>query len=168
MSLRTDLEAQVAARNLANAEANRLAPIVREACRPFIGKKIRKADGSRTKAFSEAINAALPEWKADGYATPAIWVSTARGLRVYLEVKTCVSTNSTGPGIAHYAEASLAIGTIENGILVSIVGTTETGEPLRTNYTAEGVKAARAAVDEAEQALRDAQSALAPFNRYDR
>lgn len=152
------LAAKIAAQNEANATANRLARELLPVLRPFVGRKIYNADGSRFHQFKKA----LPEFKE---REPQIRIEERYGT-----LRACVKTCHTYPGrraddsFATYAEASAPIGRTEGLSLESVI---EHQAPYREDFSAEEIIAARKKVAEAKHALSLAQNTLYNFGEYD-
>ncbi len=146
------LSAKVAATNAANAEVNRLAPLYRALFAQYIGAKVVKADNS----LLAAIKTKLP--------TPS------PGFQVYsphvgcFVVKVCVPY---GEHSCVYAEPYFYAFTLDRhaGCVCQALG--HEWEPLKADYTVEGVQSLRAEVEKAEEALRELSSGLGPFTKGD-
>ena len=156
MTHATNLQAKVAARNLAHVRLRSDAQALFAICRSFVGTKIRKVNGEWTQAFRDAVAPYLKQGTGDH------WLSSNYSLaRVF---KTC----EQGPRSCYYAEATLYIGEIEGQTLVNVkYADTFNAETFRTDFTAEAVTAARAEVRRARSELQVAESALANFGEHD-
>lgn len=151
---RTVLEVRVEGVNLANAEANRLRPLLVEAMRPFVGQKVIRQAGGLMDKVSKIVE---PLLKTDD-----------RRLHIYRSssslmwyVKTCVNIN----GIAYYHESPVYVGDLRGGILEKVI---DDYEPMRTDFSAAEITEAREAYKLAKEAADKAQSKLFPFGEYDR
>src|SRR5262245_42728896 len=158
-TMRTKLEAKVAAVNRANAYANELAPRLRAAFEPFLGQKIFTAAGPLMKSVKQVVDALnLPSNMSN------------RSLNVYrynigntiYSVCYVVQANEPEPGASH--EVSVYVGEVSDGVLTKMMN----GEAFRTDYTAANVQAARDTYQAAKKAASAAESALHPFGEYDR
>ena len=159
MKHKTALAAQVAARNRANSEANKLAVQLAEVFRPMVGKKITCNGGGLTESAKKL----LPEFPR----TPElnVWHSIST-YTLCFAVKVVELEEKWEYSGAHYAEAYVAVGTLAKNSH-DLESVNEPCTDRRTDYTEAGVLAARQAVDSAEKAFHDAQLALEPFKRHD-
>jgi len=157
MKHKTALAAQVAAWNRCNAEANKLAVLLAEVFKPFIGKKIICNGGSLTQRAQSAI----PE--LSHVLELNIWHACSVYALHYM-VRVCEHEDRGDYCGSRYAETHVVIGQIKDRVLES-VNTPCTD--LRTDYTESEILAKREALQKAEAALRDAESALSPFKPYD-
>lgn len=158
----TALDAKVAARNRVHALALAHWEEMREALRPFIGRKVQNVGGD----IAAKVKAVLPTGEGWEGLHRMHYEATSYSLRVSLH------TVESGPGmcgrtdyqIAHYAEVSLHLGSLDKGVL------TELGQiyPLRTDYTAAEVQRWREELDAADKAKREAEYRLVLFGQYDR
>lgn len=147
--MKTKIEAQIEAVNVARAECNRLAPLLIAAIRPLLGKKVQKVTGGLTKKFRSI----LPE---------SLLPHSYRILSDYLfyyVVKSCIGY---GEYNCIYHEETIYFGDSTNGILVKEV----TFEPRKCDYTVAEISELRKKADEMERAYDRAKSALFPFERY--
>lgn len=154
------LDAKVKAVNLANQRGIELYKKLVEIFRPLIGKQVLKANDTLMKKYTDL----LPKWPYLALETNVTIYRYSSAYSLVWVVKACISDNPTGPGIAHYAEASVYIGSIRDGVLVEISSPFEA----RTDYNAADVEAAREKYRIAKKASDDAFSALHPFGEYDR
>jgi hypothetical protein len=163
----TRLSARVAARNLANKTANEFAPQLVAFLKPYMGKKVRKADG-----WTKAIEAAMKEVGISFPYTNEIRITRESYSNDSLRFTVSVSElykpswcDKTGPSSLR-EEASLYIGkTDSNGVLIELK---EEQGLRRTDYTEEQILTAREAVKRAEEALSEAKQGLCGFDTYDR
>ena len=72
--MKTHLQAKVEAVNQVNAEINRIAPLFREAVKPFIGKKVLKVGG-----FTAQLKKVFPEIKAGMICPLGKWAGKLKG-----------------------------------------------------------------------------------------
>ncbi len=153
------LAARVAAVNRANAEANRLFPILAAAIAPFLGKKVVTAQGDRTQAFRKALD---PLCELSGAQFPQAFVSVLGGYTVTLEVRT---RESYGDHSCTYHDTAIYLGALRDGVLIE---RQNSFEPLRTDYSADEVARLRIAAEQARDTAREAESACNPFGLFDR
>lgn len=161
----TLLEANIFAQNLANAYANAFYKEVTENVFPaFLGKKITCADNSLTKAFC----AKLPE-KLDSQSTLQRWHESSEYSLCFHFRARCgfqrLRDHGTDYNMGVSREAYRSLGKISNGILTEIYSGCE---GLRTDFSAQEILEARKAIEIAEKAFCDAESALCGFGKYDR
>ena len=146
----TPLLARCAAFNAAHAEINRLAPLYRAAFAPFHGQSVTTASGDYLAKIRKTLPAASPDVQI---------YSPHVGCFV---VKVCTSDGNH----AHYAEAYFyAFSKAHDGTAEALKWDFE---PYRTDFTPEGVEAARVALRAAKDAVSKAESAVAPFGEFDR
>lgn len=156
------LAAKVAAVNLANAEANRLSPILTEFFRPYLGAKILKTDNT----LLESIKKNLPEFPT--------WQKTERELESYLTAgagyslrlnirATQAYTNYRGDYAEQSAEASVYICEIQN----QIMGKLYPAHERRDNYSAEEIAELREQLEKAERVVSSLKSKLVEFGSYE-
>lgn len=150
----TILAARVAAVNRANAEVNRLAPLYREAIKPFLGKVVIKADG----LYTAKVKAVFPLATVD---FPSYFVYS-----LYLGCFTVKTFESYGNYSCVYAEPAFYAFTVNReGIAEPLA---HEFVPLRTDYTVAEIEAARVRVEELEELARQAKAACEPFGLFDR
>lgn len=151
--MKTQLQAKIEARNIVNAEHNRLLPLMRAAFAPLVGKKVLKVDGTLLGTLKDVVPA----------CSPVILNSYKLGSNYSLAfvVRACVS--DTG-NVCAYDEATIYVGNLNGQNLESLI------EPqyLPTGYTEQQILDARKAVKEAKEVLSRAESKLASFGEYDR
>jgi len=147
--MKTKIEAQIEAVNVARAEYNRLAPLLIAAARPFLNKKVQNVTGQLTEKFKSILPKSV---------LPCSYRSQS-GYSLYFVVKSCI-----GYGECHciYHEETIYFGDLTNGILTKEA----TFEPRKCNYMVEEISELRKKVDEAEKSFDKAKSALVPFSRY--
>ena len=153
--MKTHLQAKVEAVNQVNAEINRIAPLFREAVKPFIGKKVLKVGG-----FTEQLKKVFPEIKAWQ------WYRHCSDYSLSITIRACTSYDSTRETncFACYHENTFYFGDVENQVLTKV---DENFTPLKCDYTVEEIQEKRKNLEIAQDALRKAESALYPFPRYD-
>lgn len=151
--MKTQLQAKIEARNIVNAEHNRLLPLMRAAFAPLVGKKVLKVDGTLLGTLKDVVPA----------CSPAILNSYKLNSNYSLAfvVRACVSDVGN---VCAYDEATIYVGNLDGQNLASLIEP----QPLPVGYTEAQVLAARAELREAQEALRKAESKLASFGEYDR
>lgn len=164
---KTQTEAHVAAVNLANDVANKLQPLLREAFRPWVGKKILKGDGCLTVACEKdlKLDELFKKMGDEGKPRLQIFRPSRGGHWLYFMVKTCLVAESMGGGVGVYFETSVSVGYTKGDTLERIEST---DHKRRTDYTVEAVREARKRVSAAEKELNEARGALSPFSQYER
>jgi hypothetical protein len=154
------LDAKVAARNEVNKAANDSFAAAHEALEPFVGQKVCKVSGG---LFDKVYKALPPTIEGGGFGLHS-WYSTEHGYTLKLNLKTSTSYKSRlGSECAAYAEATVYLGDLSNGVLTKLYDAPN----YRTDCTADEIRAARKEVDEAEKAMRAAESKINDFGRYD-
>lgn len=149
------LAAKVRAVNAANAYGLRLYEELAPIFRPLVGAQILKVDGQLLGKYAKL----MPKLPCE----PRIHVyRRITDYSLAWTVKTCESYPN-GDG-CFYHETTIYMGELEGQTLKKLSEPQE----LKTDYRAEPVEIARAKYRLAEQAYRDAQSALFPFGEYDR
>lgn len=143
------LNLRVAAVNAANAQANKFYPIYLEAVRPFLGKKIKKVDGSFTKEFKKA----LPE-------TPERPEPTIVPSMSDYTLSFCITAMKFTQEETHYFEHYLYIGDIRDGVLVALK---EDRTPAKCDYTLEEVREKIAFAQRLENEFQEAKAQCFPF-----
>lgn len=149
------VQAAVDAVNKVNRAANELSAAAAEALKPMIGKQVLKASGQLTERAKKLLPAEL--------ACGCQWWSEVMNSRatIWLTVRGHVTRGDR----AEYHKTSVVPGKCDpqTGKLVSL----DAPEVRRTDYTVEEVQAKQKAIEDAREALRDAQSAVRPFDeRY--
>jgi hypothetical protein len=145
------LVSKVALTNKVNAIFNDLLPKIQKAIEPFIGKKVINSDGRPSKVFSEVLRA---------------FNTNENGIRIYVSAEIYgVSLSVRAWDVGTYPIM------IERSI-ASIVNHEKierfyTSELLRTDFTAEEIKANRQALEAAEDKVRELESSLYQFGKYD-
>jgi hypothetical protein len=157
------LEIKITARNLVNAAVNLYADRCRAAIVQFSGLKVKCATGDWTAKFRKVIEALdLPSnSQTCGYTTTA-WISGNGGYYITLNVKVYVFTGHS----CAQAEESVSLANLQDGVIVRINSSPE-DEPLRTNYSAAEIRAARIEVAQARNAMQAAERKLCHFGEYD-
>lgn len=157
------LEAKIKARNLANEGCKVLHPRMIEVFRPYVGKKIFTNQGLVSKLSQEVCAVIQDVEKSLGIHQ--IYLNYNAHYAVVFTVKTCVNIqNESG---CTYDDACVTIGerNIYNGIeLKNLCEKCVFG---RTDFTAGEIIAARKKVDDAKNALREAEGCLCQFGEYD-
>ncbi|RTL00390.1 MAG: hypothetical protein EKK57_07255 [Proteobacteria bacterium] len=150
------LTAAVDAQNAANQIANDLFPKMREAFRPFVGKKILKADGSLTQAVQNAIARIFPDNKVAR-------VFRSQG-RYHLGFRVSVSRNYSEHSCL-YKEAGVVVGMMDGGGILDKIY--EENLSLRTDFRVEEIQAARELVRVKRNELSRAEGELMGFGEHD-
>ena len=152
------LAARVRAVNRANEFGRGLFVALTNIFEPLVGQKILKADGTLLEKFKKL----LPP------------LPCTDGLHVYRHssnyslawtVKTCEQIKDTHNCVYH--EVVVYVGDLRGQLLEKLVTHQFDEKTYRTDYTADEVKAKRAAYDEAKRLADEARSALYPFGEYD-
>lgn len=156
--MNTTLEARVKAKNRANAKANELYKVLEPIFRPLVGQKVFRADGGVLKKVENLID------RFTGYIESQrirIYRYTSEYSVVY---NVNVWENVVDRNHCIYEESSVYVGSVHNGVLVSI------SEPpaLREDYKAEDVERAREEYQKAQKVADNLKMALFPFGEYDR
>lgn len=150
------LEARVDAVNRCHTVANQLYAGLIQLLEPFIGQKVKKADGTLLKKVKELINEV--EWIKNPPQTISIFPNTSYNL-----VWT-VSTYTPFNGIAYYHNTTICVGTLHNGFLEKLE---TSSEDFRTDYTVEEIQNLRAKFRDAKQLVQKIENQLYPFGEYD-
>lgn len=153
------LECNIRAVNRANAEANRLHPILAEALKPFVGQKIKKVDGELT----QKVKAAIPELPY-GRELRATLSTTDHSIYCYVTAVEFGENDRSDVRRAYSKSCSFYIGEVRDQVLVNLYDVS-TDRP--TDYSAKKVTELRKVAERKQQEARDAVSALAPFGEYD-
>lgn len=156
------LAAAIQSQNEVNRLVNEFTPKLREAMRPFVGKKIFNADGSKTKKVAEVLKKVLPD------VTPgfqhSLYSGGALGYHFY------VSTFYAYPGETHGSSiqksAFLYIGELErNSNALKEISSVESN--LKTDWTAEEISNLRKELSAAKDVVHKIQSKMHLFGEYD-
>lgn len=147
--MKSNLQAKVDARNLVNQAVKDNAQMFFDACAPFVGQQIVKADGYFTKKFLAAMPNVGFCWGQGRYSLSRTF-------------KAC----EAGERSSFYAEAMLYIGDLDGGVLKNLNPNFKP-EFYPSNYDAAEVEKARLEVRDAEEALRKAQSKIHLFGTHD-
>lgn len=151
------LDAKIAARNHVNALANDRLPKIREAVKPFLGKKVALQGGGMTAK----LDAALSIFRATNL-TDQVWFN-ARTYTLEATFKTCFKVQ--GENGCVYAERAVTFAELErdSNNLKQLYTTTT----FRTDYTVQEIEIARKAVTVARDAMRAAEWQLVGFGEHD-
>lgn len=145
------LKAKIQARNLVNAEHNRLLPILAEAFEPYIGEKVIKTDGTLLEKFKRF--------------TP---VPSSKLLSCYkmqsnyslgFVIRACVSNGEC----SIYDEVIVYVGELNGQVLKNLIFS----KALPTDFTEQTVLQARETVKKLKEALSQADTQLCGFGEYD-
>lgn len=153
------LAANIAARNRANTEANRIQAVLIPFFAQYVGQKILKAD-----------NSLLAKIKVPDLGISTTSLRNYRDSRSNYSLSWEVSANEPDSGDVNghhtvtYANATAYIGELDNGVLKNVA------EPRqhRTDWTEAEIIAAREELKAAQRKVSEAQSKLGPFGEYDR
>ncbi len=160
-----ELPAAVEATNEANRRAMVLQTRLLAFFQSYVGKKVKKVDGT----LLAKIQADLNEYLGDVSPTSSVYTCRSATSSVHI----CRSrsdysldwmvkvSKSYGEGVT-YASACAFVGELRNGVLVKL------GNPvvLKTDYTVEGVRAARQKAADLKRAYDDARGACYPFGEW--
>lgn len=164
----TPLDAKVVAQNEANRIAMAIQPHLLDLVRPFIGKTIVKKNGwnelyknAQAAIGHEATDQLMSECHLAGPGV-SLRISGYRDYRLSWDVN--VSRRATENDRSYQAAASVWVGKIENHVLV---GLHEWQLKLRTDFTAEEIRVLRFQRNQAEEQMRELESKLNDFGRFD-
>jgi len=169
--MKTQLEVNVAARNLVNQVANEAEPMLRDAFANFVGKKVKLKDGGMTKEAAQALKKVSDYFQAKVENLSGIWLSPFKNDLAF-EVKVYVRGDGGFNANSKYESVYVVIGRTppEPGVFTGgqvLTGLTETVKTdRRTTYSVGEVQAARLKVQEIQAALRLAQDELKGFGEY--
>jgi hypothetical protein len=154
MSKEQVLETRVHGVNRAHQYANELYPKLVAVFQSFIGQKITKVDGSLLAKVQKEVNGlGLPcEHNLHVYRRPSNYA-------LCYMVKTCETTENS----CHYHEASVTVGNLDNGFLVSLCDPPQ----YKTDFSAFWIADARKRYEEAKKLADQARGELYPFGEYD-
>lgn len=151
----TKLETRIAARNEVNAIAIEYTAKCRLALAPLIGQQIILASGQNSAKFRKI---------CDAFALPvACYISTGRGYSVTANFKVCKTTDAG----TFYAEATLYLHDIKNGVMMANDNYLTHTNHLRTDFDWQEITAAREIVRMARIVLQNAENALCGFGEHD-
>lgn len=157
----TALEAKVGARNQVNALAIQLSPAIFEALKPFVGVKCF----NQGNAISEKLRKALPVLPNTVEASAYYTTGHGYSLTVVFKTSTMYPDRTGQHCLASYAEETVYLADIDQrGLTISKLYEQATR---RTDYSADEVKAARAELKLAKDAVSRAQSKLYNFGEHD-
>lgn len=154
------LVAKVTARNRVNALALTHTPGILEVLQPFVGQKVINADGTILKKLRDR----LPRDAGGNTSRAGWWHYSSTDYRLRVEFKLNESYDSRGSEIAMYAEQSVDLGTLQNGVLTEL----GTLPDLRLTYSTAEVIEARKELQAAKELVSAAQRKLFDFGEYDR
>ena len=172
--MKTQLEVNVAARNLVNRVANEAEPMLREVFANFVGKKVRLKDGGLTKEAAQAVKKVSDylQEKYEGFS--GMWVAPFTNdlgfeVKVYVRGDDAVFMQASKYESTHVmiGEAPGEPGTFAKGQVLTLLneaGLIQTDR--RTTYSVEEIQAARLKVQEAQRALALAKDELKGFGEY--
>lgn len=154
------LEAKVAGRNAVNAFANSYAQAIMNALAPFAGKPLITQAG----ALRADVRKALPQPAvAGGYRL--LYSVSFGSMSADFEVVTHIRKPGQDWNSATYTRTSVYVASQANR--AAEVASFDSFKPRCTDYTVEAIKAARAAVAKAREALNEAESGLCGFGEHD-
>jgi hypothetical protein len=155
----TVLAAKVAARNRLNAELNRVDPLLNEAFKPFLGKKIIKADSTLT----EAAKAVIPMKYEHGCGLAFYHDRSEYALhfRFYCDE---IGDRGNSHTLSTRAEHGISVGTIEGQVLKSLWPVLS---DRRTDYSVAEIAEARKEIAELKAELSEAEQAISGFGEHD-
>ena len=169
--MKTQLEVNVAARNLVNQVANEAEPMLREVFANFVGKKVKLKDGGMTKEAAEALKKVSDYFQAKVEGFSSLWMAPFMNDLAF-SVKVLVRGEGNFNAPSKYESVHLMIGRTPGGPGVFTGGQVLTGlteavkTDRRTTYSVGEVLAARLKVQEIQAALRLAQDELKGFGEY--
>lgn len=152
------LAARVAAVNNANAEANRLKPVLMEAVKPMLGQKATLNGGDLSAKFKAAIEPLLPPYSNALH----VYKYNSNYSLVYV-VKTCESINGNG---CTYHESSVYVCELEGHNASKLYDGDKS--VLKTDWTEADIQQRRETYKVAKKIADAAQAALHPFGEFDR
>lgn len=151
-------KAKLAAINISASRVNAKAARVHQILTGFLGKKIKKADGTKTKALVDALSILeVDTWNRE-------YLDTGFS-SVFFNVKTCEHESKHGGSEfgCVYAENSVYLGEIENGILVKLC---DEIRHIKDDWTEQAIEDARAKVKELEREISEVKENIPPHFRY--
>ena len=169
--MKTQLEVNVAARNLVNQVANEAEPMLREVFANFVGKKVRLKDGGLTKEAAQSLKKVSDYFREKIEGFSGIWLAPFNN-DLGFEVKVYVRGEGEFNAPMKYESVYVMIGrtpgepgSFQGGqVLTGLTEVVKTDR--RDTYTVGEIQAARLKVQEAQAALRLAQDALKGFGEY--
>ena len=171
--MKTQLEVNVAARNLVNQVANEAEPMLREVFANFVGKKVRLKDGGLTKEAAQALKKVSDYFREKIEGFSGIWLAPFNN-DLGFEVKVYVRGEGEFNAPMKYESVHVMIGeapgepgTFAKGQVLTLLneaGLIQTDR--RTTYSVEEIQAARLKVQEAQRALALAKDELKGFGEY--
>lgn len=149
------LETKIRARNSVHALALEQTPRMIAALQPFLGKKILNAGN----VLSDKVRAALPKDNPQGPVRED-WYYPRSEYSLWVTFRIADGSD----GSTCYQECTVCLGEIEDKILVNL---RPVDMSLRTDYTPAEIIHAREKLEAAERQVRDWESAVQFFGRYD-
>jgi hypothetical protein len=157
----TRLQAKVEARNLANAAALEYGPRIIAALAPFLGQSVLLQTGGKTAKLQKALDALnLPDSCPVNGQLQVIIRAERYWFRA--EFRTCVGHDKG----CVYETQTVNLGDIDGKTLTKLAEP-PTSAYCRTNYSAEEIAAARAAVKSVRDELHQAERRLCGFGEHD-
>lgn len=165
---RKHLEAKVRARNLVNQIANEIEPLLIEAAKPWIGKKIIRQGGVLTERAQPSFNPI--ELKAKTFTRVGesvdVWFRGKNWGEFRAELKVCVNYGEA----CTYQEESVTIGqlgqTVPELSTLKAVATMATHHR-KTDYEADAIQQTRLKLSIARRAVSGIESELFYFGEHD-
>ena len=150
----TKLEARIEARNRGNKAATELYIALLPVMAPYVGKKIKNADGSLVAKLKNEVDNVLAPFRAKNQVYQGSF-----SYSLSFVVKVCIQSD----GCAYYDEVSVYLGELSGAILSKVC------EPYqrKTDYKAEDVIKAREEVSRARKVMQAAEIGLQGFGEYD-
>ena len=148
--MNTRLIAKIAAYNKLHREFNRLYPLFQEALKPFVRRKVILVH----REITSQVKAILPEVTA-GF-------SIYQNLSDYTLYFTLQCAEDVQCGGCVYAEATMSLGTLTDGILLNLCEIKQR----RSDYHAEEIFNKRIELEKASERVREIESELSPFGTH--
>lgn len=154
----TKLECKILTRNRVNQMVKETALAMITAVKPFVGKKVVLQTGDLSAKFKEVIK------KFTDNSTPKKQIYRVRS---DYSLTFCVRTSHTDElAGTFYAEQPFYLGELNDGVLENLQDIKYIND-FRTDYKAEDILAAREELKITEQKVREIESKLYVFGRYD-
>jgi len=148
------LEARIEARNTVNRLAMEVYDALLPVVAPYVGKKIKNADGSLVAKLKNEVDNVWAPFRAKNQVYQGSF-----GYSLSFVAKVCIQSD----GRAYYDEMSVYLGELDGAILSKVC------EPYqrKTDYKAEDIALAREEVSRARKVLQAAEIGLQGFGEYD-
>lgn len=151
-----NLIAQVKAVNRVNKAVLDVFPVISEALKNYVGKRVLKADGN----FIKKVAADLPNYQNNGFFKLFRHPSYSSTLNFTVSLSEHINYSVSD----HYEERIVFIGEMDCGVLVSLC---ESPEGYRTDYTIEEILSLRRIFQNSTNAAEKARNALHHFGECD-